>query len=137
HITAGAHSLSQDRPAFRMLNSSEELFMSLAAHAPVGVFVSDTTGACAFVNQRWCELAGLAADDALGDGWIAAIHPDDLDRVLREWSSASAAGRDSVIEYRFLRPDGSVRWIQGFAAAHRGADGQIIGWVGTCLDQTD
>jgi len=111
--------------------------MSLAAHAPVGVFVSDVDGACIFVNERWCELAGMSAEAALGDGWVAAVHPDDLERVRTEWTSASAAGRDSVIEYRFRRPDGSEKWIQGFAAAHRRADGEIVGWVGTCLDLTD
>jgi len=111
--------------------------MSLATHTPMGVFASDATGACTFVNARWCELAGMAAEDALGDGWMGAIHPDDLDRVHAEWAAASAAGRDSVIEYRFLRPDGSERWIQGFATAHHGSRGGIAGWVGTCLDQTD
>lgn len=120
-----------------MFHSSEELFRSLAAHTPVGVFVSSPDEGCTFVNDRWCELAGLQAEQALGDGWIAAIHPDDRERVLAEWEVASAAGGHAVIEFRFIHADGTTKWIQGFASAHRNDDGHIIGWVGTCLDLTE
>jgi diguanylate cyclase (GGDEF)-like protein/PAS domain S-box-containing protein len=120
-----------------MFGSNGEVFRSLVAHTPVGLFVSSVDGSCTFVNKRWCELTGLSHDEALGEGWIAALHPDDRERVLAVWGDASAAGHDSVIEYRFRHTDGTVRWIQGFAAAHRGADGQIVGWVGTCLDLTE
>jgi diguanylate cyclase (GGDEF)-like protein/PAS domain S-box-containing protein len=65
------------------------------------------------------------------------LYPDDADRVLAEWARAAAGGRDSVVEYRFRRPDGRVSWIQGFATAVRDGDGAIVGWVGTCLDLTD
>jgi diguanylate cyclase (GGDEF)-like protein/PAS domain S-box-containing protein len=118
------------------LGSSEELFWALATHTPVGIFVSNATGACIYVNDRWCELAGLAPEQALGDGWSAALHPDDAQRVLDGWAQAAAGGGDSIVEYRFCRPDGSISWIQGFASALRDADGQVAGWVGTCLDLT-
>ena len=42
-----------------------------------------------------------------------------------------------IIEYRFRRPNGEVVWIQGFAAALRNNTGDVLGWVGTCLDLTD
>jgi diguanylate cyclase (GGDEF)-like protein/PAS domain S-box-containing protein len=120
-----------------MFDSSEELFRSFAAHTPVGLFVSGTDGGCTFVNERWCELAGLSRDEALGVGWMAGLHPEDRERVLAEWAAASVTGDDSVVEYRFLHADGTAKWVEGYAAAHRGADGQIVGWVGTCLDLTE
>jgi diguanylate cyclase (GGDEF)-like protein/PAS domain S-box-containing protein len=116
--------------------SSESLFRALAGHTPVGIFVSNAAGECVYVNARWCELAGMGPDEAMGDGWAAALHPDDADRVLSEWARAAAAGEDSIVEYRFRRPDGAVSWIQGFASALRGGDGGVTGWVGTCLDLT-
>jgi PAS domain-containing protein len=56
--------------------------------------------------------------------------------VNREWAEAGAHGRDSVVEYRFVRPDGTVSWIEGYAATLRDQEGHVIGWVGTCLDFT-
>jgi diguanylate cyclase (GGDEF)-like protein/PAS domain S-box-containing protein len=121
----------------RALGASEELFSVMTAHTPVGVFVSNVEGACVYVNERWCELAGLSPAQAMGDGWSSVLHPEDAERVGAEWAIAAAAGRDSIIEYRFRRPDGEVVWIQGFAAALRDDAGEVLGWVGTCLDLTD
>ncbi len=118
------------------LESTESIFRALAAHTPLGIFVSALDGRCVYVNARWCELTGLGIDDALGDGWSSAIHPDDFERVSGEWADASRNERDSVVEYRFVRPDGGVSWIQGFATALRDDSGQVAGWVGSCLDLT-
>jgi PAS domain S-box-containing protein len=117
------------------LESSEAIVRALAAHTPLGIFVSDARGSCVYVNERWCELTGLTPARALGDGWSEAIHPDDVEHALSEWTAASRNGSDSIVEYRFLRPDGGVSWIQGFASAMRDS-GQVTGWVGSCLDLT-
>jgi PAS domain S-box-containing protein len=113
-----------------------EILRALTKHTPVGIFVSDVDGSCVLVNDRWCELAGLSRDQALGDGWARAIHPDDAERIMAEWEEAARAERDSIAEYRFLRPDGSVVWVQGFASARRDEKGGVTGWVGTIVDLT-
>jgi diguanylate cyclase (GGDEF)-like protein/PAS domain S-box-containing protein len=132
--------LSQALPALAKSLSAggaaEDLLRALTEHTPVGVFLSDTDGSCRYVNRRWCELAGVGPEKALGDGWAAAIHPDDRDRVEREWAAAAGEERDSVISYRFRRPDGTVSWIDGYASAFHGENGRLVGWVGACLDVT-
>ena len=124
------------REAVTRLKGGEELFAALAAHTPVGIFISSAEGGSVYVNERWCELTGLTPEEAMGDGWAVALHPDDAQRVNREWAEAAAHGRDSVVEYRFVRPDGTVSWIEGYAAALKDDDGTVLGWVGTCLDFT-
>jgi diguanylate cyclase (GGDEF)-like protein/PAS domain S-box-containing protein len=114
--------------------AAEGLLRALTEHTPVGVFLSDTNGACKFVNHRWCELTGLTVDQALGDGWATALHPDDRERVQLEWSAAAEEERDSVISYRFRRPDGTDVWIDGYASAFHDSSGDLVGWVGACLD---
>ena len=137
HEATGAdRDLLSRQSAIAHLGSNEAMFRALVAHTPVGVFVSSARGDCEYVNDRWCELAGLSAADALGDGWVRALHPDDLDRVSAEWAEAAGAGRESIIEYRFRRPDGGVSWIQGFASPVRDEHGEIVSWIGACLDLT-
>ncbi len=116
--------------------SAPDLLNALTSHTPVGVFVSDHAGACVYVNERWCELTGVGFSEALGDGWSVALHPEDRERVAGEWAAASAEGRDSAIEYRFLRPDGSVAWVKGYASAVYGGD-NLLGWVGSLLEVTE
>jgi diguanylate cyclase (GGDEF)-like protein/PAS domain S-box-containing protein len=101
------------------------------ALAPVGIFQTDPDGACLTVNDRWCEYAGMTADQARGSGWLAAIHPDDRERVRDEWAAAVAERRDFELEYRFRRPDGVTTWLAGSATALVDADGRVLGYVGT------
>ena len=86
------------RDAVTSLKGGEELFAALAAHTPVGIFISSAEGGCVYVNRRWCELTGLAPEDGMGDGWAVALHPDDAQRVNREWAEAAAHGRDELAD---------------------------------------
>jgi diguanylate cyclase (GGDEF)-like protein/PAS domain S-box-containing protein len=112
-------------------------FLDLADQAPVGIFETDVSGACIFVNRRWCEISGLDAATSLIQGWKGAIHPADRERVAREWDAATREGRDSRIEYRIRRPDGETRWVVGSGRARRDASGAVLGHVGTVLDVTE
>ena len=119
-----------------LLAKNDALFDALAERAPVGVFVCDASGAAVYVNERLCGLIGVPNETLLGDGWARALHPEDAERVQREWADAAAGGRDFQGEYRFLRPDGGVRWVEGSAAAVRDREGLLLGWVGCCVDLT-
>jgi len=99
--------------------------------APLGVFQTDADGACVAVNDRWCTYAGMTAEQALGGGWLEAIHPDDRDRVRIEWQAAVAERRDFELEYRFRRPDGVSVWLAGSATALIDASDTVLGYVGT------
>ncbi len=122
--------------AVEALSWSEDVFRVLSAQAPVGIFVATSDGRYDYVNRRWCDLTRLDYEQALGDGWTGALHPEDAERVTATWAAAVAEARDSVCEYRFLRPDGSVSWIESHATALRDAGDLVTGWVGTCLDLT-
>jgi diguanylate cyclase (GGDEF)-like protein/PAS domain S-box-containing protein len=104
--------------------------------APVGIFQTDADGARTFVNDRWCELSGMRRDVALGEGWTAAIHPDDRVRVDTEWNTAVEQRRDFALEYRFLRPDGAIVWVAGAATALGGGDPSRTGYIGAVTDIT-
>jgi hypothetical protein len=47
------------------------------------------------LNQHWCEYTGRSIDEAYGQAWQAAIHPDDLPELRERWRSilASACAR--------------------------------------------
>lgn len=105
--------------------------------APVGIFRTDPDGGCVFVNERWCQFAGMDSDAALGAGWTRAIHPDDRDRVIAEWQAAIAESREFHLEFRFMRPDGSTIWLSGSAMPYPDAHGAVGGHVGTVMDIGD
>lgn len=119
------------------LRLSEQRYASLAAAAPVGIFRTTAEGECIYVNERWCEIAGLSVAEALGGGWVRALHPDDRERVDAAWYEAAQNQTLFRLEYRFQRPDGSTSWVFGQAVAEWSSDGQTMGYVGTITDISD
>ncbi len=118
------------------LKRSEKKYQTLTTVSPVGVFYTDPDGNCLYVNEKWCEITGMAAGDALGQGWIEGLHPDDRDRIFTEWEKTTKNGLPFKLEYRFQQKDG-VHNVLGQAIAEKGDDGSIIGYVGTITDITD
>lgn len=118
------------------LKASQQLFESLAEVSPVGIFRTDASGNCQYVNRRWCEVAALSVELALGEGWSRALHPEDRQRVFDGWRRAAAAGGDFQDEYRFLDPLERETWVLGQARPLRDDAGNLLGYVGTITDIT-
>ncbi|MBC8095622.1 MAG: PAS domain S-box protein [Akkermansiaceae bacterium] len=123
--------------AEQALRDSEERFRKLASHAPVGIFQTDAAGNCQFVNESWCALSGQTPESASGQGWLAALHPEDRTRVAREWRAAIELGLPFSSEYRFQRPDETVVWLKGTAVQLRDRQDARTGYIGTVADITD
>jgi PAS domain-containing protein len=89
------------------LRESEARFQLLAEVSPVGIFQADSGGATTYVNRRWTEITGMAAEDALGDGWFRAVHPEDRDDCP---GSGSRRSSRAATRWRLpLRPpDGTI-----------------------------
>ncbi|HYO13193.1 MAG TPA: PAS domain S-box protein [Thermoanaerobaculia bacterium] len=132
-----ARDITERKQAEEALRASERRFRTLAAHAPAGIFMTDREGNCLFVNERWCEMAGLSPEQAQGQGWARALHPDDRERVFHEWYAAARAGRPFASEYRFRTPQGKVTWLQGNAVGLCNEAGQVCEYIGTLIDITE
>lgn len=120
------------------LRRSEQRYQALADTAPVGIFHSNLDRQCIYANQQLCILMGLNLTAIAGEDWMASIHPEDRHRVEQEWQQAQAERQCFQSEYRFLRPDGSVRWV--YTQVQNVVDlatNQIGSYVGTCTDVTE
>jgi PAS domain S-box-containing protein len=69
--------------------------------------------------------------------WVnGRIHPDDRDRVRQTIDRATNLRADFDIEYRLLRPDGSVKYLHVVARALEPSPGDLE-FVGTVTDVTE
>ena len=119
------------------LQESEQRYQTLARISPVGIFRTDPNGATTYVNPKWCAISGLSVDQAMGDGWLKAVHPDDKDRLSNGWRESTRHQNVSFSDYRFVRPDGTLAWVMGQAVPENNAEEQVIGYVGTVTDITE
>ena len=128
--------VTEQHQAEQALAASEQRFLILAASAPVGIFLTDATGACLWVNPQWCAQTGLTPEAAQGFGWCDALHPMDRAGVNAEWQGAVREEREFNAEYRYRTPAGRLTWVHGRSVPLRDAAGAITGYVGTISDIT-
>ncbi|BAZ08547.1 response regulator receiver modulated diguanylate cyclase [Calothrix sp. NIES-4071] len=112
----------------------EEKFEVLINSVPVGIFETDVNGDCTYVNPRWLEIAGMREAEALGKGWINALHPEDREQVVKQWYNCAISGCEFAMECRFITPQGKVTWLKTSAVAMRDINNNITGYLGTITD---
>ncbi len=91
-------------------------------------------GRAEFLNQRWCEYTGLSPDQAVGFGWMSAIHPEDRGRVLEQWRGFLESAKPGEVEARLRRHDGEYRRFLFSAAPIVDPSGQVLKWCGINTD---
>jgi hypothetical protein len=111
-------------------------FRAMVEASPVGIFLARTDGQTIYANPAYLRILGLSADEALGLGWIKAIHPEDRDVVAVEWHKAAMAGVPYRGQGRYLHAGGRIVWWQVRSAEVRVA-GQVVGMVGIVEDITE
>jgi PAS domain S-box-containing protein len=116
------------------LLESEQYFRSMANHVPAMLWVTNPAGACTYLNQPWYEYTGQTEAQALGFGWLNAVHPDDAlvaGAAFRDAATRQGAFR---VMYRLQRADGQYRWAIDAATPRFDTTGSYAGLVGVVLD---
>lgn len=109
-LTVEGWDISDLKRAESALRASEVKFRSLSESSPVGVFMADAEGQNVYTNPRAQEICGYSFEEALGNGWVRFIHPDDLQTLLGKWTAQAVEQTRSVYEeIRYVRGDGTVR----------------------------
>jgi len=91
-------------------------------------------GSNEFVNRRWQDYTGIPEDEARGQGWQAAVHPDDLPKLTEKWAEIVASGQGGEFEGRLRRRDGVFCWFLARFEPVRDDAGEIVRWYGTSTD---
>jgi diguanylate cyclase (GGDEF)-like protein/PAS domain S-box-containing protein len=116
----------------------EEYFRTLAEAIPTILWTARPDGVVDFCNKRWQEYSGKSSKQTIGDGWQAALHPDDVSKSAENWKHAVENGEPYKGEYRFRQAsDGTYRWHIVRGVPVRDAAGAIIKWFGACTDIDD
>jgi len=94
-------------------------------------------GSVDFLNQRWCDYTGVSLQDACGQGWRSAIHPEDLPQLADYWSSLLKSREPGEVEARLRRSDGTFRWFLIRAVPLYDESGRVVKWYGQNTDIED
>lgn len=121
-----------------LLRTEEEIYRRIVDSVPACVCVGGSTGELLYVNKVGVAALGIPMEEILGDGWMAYIHPDDVQAAQQQWK-AHIAARDPVdIAVRMLQHDGVYRWQRLIAEPSRSSTGDVINWylIGIEIEET-
>ena len=96
------------------IGSRPDALRALVATLPLVVYTAtlDEEDRPRYVSPKVEELLGIPAAEFTFARLRDGIHPDDRERAIEEFEQADAAGESLVLEYRFVRPDGRVVYIE-------------------------
>lgn len=121
----------------RQLQSQQKQLRDVIDAVPANVWSTLPDGTVDFVNQRWQEITGLPAQEALGWNWEAVLHPDDRTEFDAAWRAALKDRKAMEHEIRVRGPDGEYRWLFVRNVPWRDKRGKILKWYGTSVDIED
>ena len=120
-----------------LLQKSEAKFRTLGESAPDCIFLADSIGQWVYCNSPWTKMTGLSVPDSLGHGWTGALHPDDKEKVLEQWTMALRERKDLSLEFRLVTAAGHVLWVACRTAPIQydpGDVGESGGYAGSIKD---
>ena len=105
--------------------------------ALVGTFAFDVIPGRMKFSPGYAAIHGLpeGTEECSRADWRARVHPDDLSCLEARFAQTIAARRsDHYCDYRIVRPDGDVRWIESRSLVSYDGDGPRL--VGANIDVT-
>ncbi|AXA44678.1 PAS domain-containing sensor histidine kinase [Rhizobium leguminosarum] len=104
---------------------------------PALTWIGGPGGELEEASRQWHDYTGIGRDEALGMGFLASFHHDDVQKVIAAWTELLVAGKPGGVEARILRHDGEARYFMLRAVPLIGADGKARKWYGINTDIDD
>ena len=79
---------------------------------------------------EWSALTGQSEEMFLGDGWLDALHPDDVEHTRMAWRVSVLHGLPYNTDYRVRHADGGYRWVNSRGVPVMDAEGNVDHWIG-------
>ncbi|MGO9118290.1 MAG: PAS domain S-box protein [Desulfomonilaceae bacterium] len=123
------------------LEESEERFRTVADFTYDWEYWMHPEGKLLYVSPSCERVTGYSAREFLDDPSLMEriVHPDDLDDMMNHFHVARKVNQESSysVDFRIIRRDGQVRWINHACQAVYGKEGQSLGRRASNRDITE
>ncbi len=121
----------------RSLREANLRLDAIVADCPAMIWLAGPDGGWTFVNRRLVDFTGREVHEHLDEGWLASVHPEDMEHAMRAYVKAFDLRTAFDNEFRLRRRDGVYRWFLNHGTPRLDVDGVLQGFAGMCVDITD
>jgi PAS domain S-box-containing protein len=107
-------------------------FKRCADGMPSMLIITDVLGNCDYTNTTLQRFTGLPAAALLGEGWLVAVHQEDMAFAAMSLRRSRAAGEPFETRLRFRNAQGSYVWHIVRGNPMRNDSGEIVEWLLAC-----
>ncbi len=118
------------------LQASDAALRAIGDTAPFGIFVTDPSGRPRYVSPAARDPLGQSGEqdqpgEPAAECWLGAIHPDDRERVRREWADCLKASQTYRSGHRLVTRGGEAVSVEVVATPLFDREGRLSGVAGT------
>ena len=117
--------------------SSDSLFQTAFAHAPVGMVITAPDGTFLEANEAYLQMLGYTREELASRDSAHFTHPDDIDKTLAFGDKLRRGQPTGVLEKRYFRKDGAVVWARASGSMQYDVDGRPVQFVAIIEDVTE
>lgn len=131
--------VTAERQVKETLHASEARFRQMAENIHDVFFLEDAVdNRMIYVSPAYEEIWGRSCESLYADpdSWRAAIHPDDRVATHEKYNEHKLVGQFEL-EYRIVRPDHSIRWIEARGFPVLDDNGTLVRIAGIAQDITE
>ena len=131
--------MTQQKETELALRESQTLLHQLTEHITEVFWMTDSDKQrVLYISPGYESIWGrsCATLKSAPRSWVDAIHPEDRAHVLRDAMTKQATGKYNI-EYRIVRPDGTIRWIWDRAFPICDTHGHVYRIAGLAQDITE
>jgi PAS domain S-box-containing protein len=131
--------ISDKKQAEAALRDSETNFRQMAESIRECFWMSDAEMTrLLYVSPAYAKIYGRSCQSAYErpDTWLEAVHPEDRQQIINSWERL-LGGETVELEYRVIRPDGSLVWVLDRTFPVWNYRGEIYRLAGIALDISD
>ncbi|AOF87379.1 sensory box protein [Hydrogenophaga sp. RAC07] len=121
----------------RLLVESAQSWRRLAEAMPFIVWTTDSRGHIDYISPAVTQLSGVSQRDALGEGWLDLVHPDDRSNAISVWTDARLNRQRYENVFRLRDRNSQYRWHLARAIKQHILPDMEKAWCGTAIDIHD
>jgi PAS domain S-box-containing protein len=129
-VSVALMDVTEQKRLEHLLREKEEHFRHILSLHPSVHWILDTDGKVIEAEAGWEDLTGQKLEDALGDGWLSMVHPNDLATTMNGIRITLNSGQPPTTDFRVRRRDGDWARVRVRGLPRRGLSGEAICFYG-------